>query len=80
MSYRCQRCDEELTYALGSTDFECGLLCDQCRGRYDRFDDCRVWQENKRRRETYLEKWSREFIDKTVDELFDEVSEYCPEG
>lgn len=72
MSYYCQRCDDEITYTLDYTDFEHGLLCDQCRDRYDRFDDYRVWRRNKERRESFLEKWSREFINKKVDELLDE--------
>ena len=36
MSYRCQKCDEEITYTLDSTDFEHGLLCDECRARFDK--------------------------------------------
>ena len=71
----CQRCDDELTYTLDYTDFEHGLLCDQCRARYDKFDDYRVWRKNKSRWESYLEKWANEFIDKKVDELWEKLSE-----
>lgn len=73
MHYRCSRCDDELTYAVCSGDFEeGGLLCDHCQGRYDKFDHYRVWRENKARREGYIDKWIREFIDKKLDELLDE--------
>ena len=75
MHYYCQRCDDEITYTLGTADFEHGLLCDQCRARYDKYDDYRVWFELKQRRESYLERWAREFIDKKVDELWEENSE-----
>ena len=53
MGYYCQRCDDEITYTLGNTDFEHGLLCDQCYTRYERYDEYRVWCELRRRRAEY---------------------------
>lgn len=72
MSHRCVRCDEEITYSVGYEDFVNGLFCDHCQRRYDKFDDYRVWREHQKRRVSYLERWSREFIDKKVDELLGE--------
>ena len=53
MSYRCERCDDEITYTLDRADFEHGLLCDQCSERHKRRDDYRVWCELRRRRAEY---------------------------
>ena len=53
MGYYCQRCDDEITYTLDYTDFEHGLLCDQCYTRYEKHDEYRVWCELRRRRAEY---------------------------
>lgn len=72
MSYHCSRCDEEITYPLDYTDFETGLRCAHCQRRHDKYDDSRVKSELQRRRNAYIDRMIREFVDRKLDELLGE--------